>query len=541
MPRKQKGEEIRAIRGAEIRAVQDSAGNRSLEGMIPYSSRSVDLGGFVEEILPGAFAGALRAGADVLCLRDHKQELLMGRTTSGTLSLSDSTEGLRWKVQLPKTQQAEDLAESVARGDLDTNSFGFICNPGGDKWAREGGTSVRTLSSVELLEISPCSFAAYPASTAALRSCPPELRTSIHVKSEKRYKRVLSALTGTYWAITESKLQTICDVLSTRAEGGHLSQDEVRAAMMAQSDSTPANVGKVAILPMYGVITHRASMFSDWSGGCSVSGMQARFRAALADDSIDTILFDVDSPGGDVSGVPEFAAEIFAARGQKKMIAVANATAGSAAYFLASQADELYVTPSGSVGSIGVYMVHEDDSKLLDDLGVTMTLIKAGEFKAEGISFQPLTKDAKAAWQANVDTYYQMFVTAVARGRGVSAEVVTDGFGQGRMVLASEAVAQKMADQVGTLDSVLAGLGMTDPRRQMDSANLLTASVPSECTCNCPGCVAGDCDDCSIVGCDLETCDCDGEGTPDDDDLDEWRASTLQGLEIRKRLIPNRT
>lgn len=188
---------------AELRISTAANGDRNLQGLIPYNSRSVDLGGFTEEIAPGAFAGALQKDADVLCLRDHKQELLLGRTRARTFALSDSPEGLRWKVKLPNTSYAQDLAESVGRSDLDTNSFSFICAQGGDRWSGPRGNSVRTLTKVELLEISPCSFAAYPASTAALRSCPPELRTGIHLRdvpgrapegTEAWRKRMLLAL-----------------------------------------------------------------------------------------------------------------------------------------------------------------------------------------------------------------------------------------------------------------------------------------------------------------------------------------------------------
>ncbi len=536
------GTERMSLACAELRSTTNADGTRSLSGLIPYNSRSVDLGGFTEEIAPGAFADALQANSDVLCLRDHKQELLLGRTRSKTLALTDSAEGLRWKVTLPKTSHAEDLVQSVERGDLDANSFGFICPSGGDKWTGSRGSSVRTLTKVELLEISPCSFAAYPASTAALRSCPPDLRSGIHLKSEKRYKRVLSAVTGTFWAITESKLQTICDVLSTRAEGGHMSQDEIRAAMMASKTPDAQNSGRVAILGMYGVLTHRATMFSDWSGGSSMTDLQARFRAAMNDDTIDTIVFDVDSPGGDVSGVPEFADEIYAARGKgKTLIAVANAQCGSGAYYLASQCDKLYVTPSGYLGSIGVYRIHEDDSQMLDDLGVKLTLIKSGKFKAEGISFLPLSKAGQEYWQADTDTIYAGFVGAVARGRNVSVDAVTDGFGQGRMVLAATAVAEGMADGVASLDKVLADLGASDPRMQDYSGTLLPAQMKDAgtgCTCSCDACEADDCAGCTVVGCENDGCDCDGSGNADPSDDEDWRQRTLLGLEVRKRFRP---
>jgi HK97 family phage prohead protease len=136
------------------------------------------MGGWSEMIAPGAFSGALQATSDVLCLRDHNSSFLMGRTKSKTLSLTDSTDGLRYTCNLPKTSQAADLAESIDRGDLDATSFGFVTLD--DQWAAdESGNVLRTLTSVELHEVSPCSFPAYPASQVSLRTCPIEIRSKI--------------------------------------------------------------------------------------------------------------------------------------------------------------------------------------------------------------------------------------------------------------------------------------------------------------------------------------------------------------------------
>jgi uncharacterized protein len=170
--------EIRYSAAKELRVQVASDGTRTITGTIPYNSRSCDIGGFVEIIAPGAFAGALAPGADVLCLRDHDAKLLMGRSTSSTLVLVDSPAGLTFRCVLPKTQSAMELAESIDRGDLTGVSFGFTTNA--DVWtADEQGNVLRTLVSVNLAEISPCSFPAYTASSVSIRSCPVELRAKL--------------------------------------------------------------------------------------------------------------------------------------------------------------------------------------------------------------------------------------------------------------------------------------------------------------------------------------------------------------------------
>jgi HK97 family phage prohead protease len=162
---------------AELRVTASDDG-RTIEGLIPYSSPSVDLYGFTEIIAPGAFVQALEANADILALRDHDSTLLLGRTKSKTLTLEDSQDGLRYKIKLPNTTAANDLAESIDRGDLDGTSFGFVCRD--CNWsATEDGETIRTLTEIELLEVSPCSWPAYPDSSVDLRSIPDEFRSRI--------------------------------------------------------------------------------------------------------------------------------------------------------------------------------------------------------------------------------------------------------------------------------------------------------------------------------------------------------------------------
>src|SRR5439155_18801629 len=146
------------------------------------------------------------------------------------------------------------------------------------------------------------------------------------------------------------------------ASGTRLSAEEIEARIaggptpVAPAPSSPA----IAVLPIHGVIVPRAGMFSDVSGATSAEGLTARFNSAMADPRVRAIALDLDSPGGAVQGIQELGDAIYAARGTKPIVAVANHLAASAAYWLASQADELVVTPSGEVGSIRVLAVHDD-------------------------------------------------------------------------------------------------------------------------------------------------------------------------------------
>lgn len=277
--------------------------------------------------------------------------------------------------------------------------------------------------------------------------------------SELQYTRILQAVNETPWAILPSKLAVIRDLLAIRAAGHKLEDEEIAAAMNGASNgSRPLGAGNTAVLPLVGTIVPRGNMFSESSGAVSVQRFTSLFRAALADPDVASIVIDVDSPGGQVDGVEELSAEIFKARGQKPVTAVVNTMAASAAYWIATAADEVIVTPSGEVGSIGVFAMHQDLSEMATMQGVKVSLISAGKYKTEGNPFEPLGEEARAAIQKRVDEYYGLFVSAVARNRGVSRSDVRGGYGEGRMVGAREAVASGMADRVGTLDETISRL-----------------------------------------------------------------------------------
>lgn len=276
----------------------------------------------------------------------------------------------------------------------------------------------------------------------------------------RRLRRVVTAALNTPWALMPDKLDALAEVLADRAAGGRLSEDDIRAAVgPGRASGTPSS-GGVAVLPLYGIVGHRMNQVQDISGpgGTSTEQFGQWFDKAIHDESVTAILLDVDSPGGSVAGVEELARKIFAARGTKPIVAVANSLAASAAYWIATAADELVVTPSGDVGSIGVYSVHSEFSRADDADGVTHTIVRAGKHKAEANSIEPLSDEARAYMQERVDEMYQTFTRAVARHRGVSAADVVAGFGEGRVVSAKQAVALGMADRVATIEETLARL-----------------------------------------------------------------------------------
>jgi len=248
---------------------------------------------------------------------------------------------------------------------------------------------------------------------------------------------------------------------------GALADPAAILALQGPHDAPPRS-GSVAVIPVYGVIEHHADWMMELFGdGVSIDGLREALRAALADPEVKAVVLDIDSPGGGVAGVTELANEIRSVRGgDKPIVAVANAWAGSAAYWLASQADELVMSPSGQVGSIGVYAVHQDVSRMLDEMGVTTTVVSAGPHKTEGNMFEPLTDEARDELQSKVDATYAQFVADVAAGRRVSTDQVEADFGGGRMLVAKAALVAGMVDRIETLGETIQRLGRAGGRRR---------------------------------------------------------------------------
>lgn len=278
----------------------------------------------------------------------------------------------------------------------------------------------------------------------------------------KTYNHLVAWALEQPWAVTPRMLNIIQGILGERLSG-HIPNAEVIAGRIAEeadlraADARRGNVrnGAVAVLPVYGVLMQRTDMMSEMSGGTSTETLAKQFRALMGEPSIGTIVLDIDSPGGGVYGIAEFADEVFRARSEKRIIAQANSLAASAAYWIASAADEVVVTPGGEVGSIGVYMLHEDWSGAYEQAGVKPTLIKFGANKAEGIDVMPLDDTAREHLQARVNDYGEMFVAAVARNRGVSKATVMADFGQGMVFGAADAKRIGLADRVATLDETI--------------------------------------------------------------------------------------
>jgi len=276
----------------------------------------------------------------------------------------------------------------------------------------------------------------------------------------KDYAQIVTKVTSTPWMIEENALKMMLDILNAHLSGS-LSHEEIQlrlqsAGRQRSSDGETRRSHAVGILPLHGPIFPKANLMTEMSGATSLEQFRSEFRSLMADDSIGGIMLDIDSPGGLSDMVDEMASEIHAASQVKPVYAVANTAANSAAYYIASQATKMFSTPSGQVGSIGTYTVHEDDTGMQERLGIKRTIIKSDRFKAVGA--EPLTPETHSHIQDHVDQANDGFVAAVARGRNVSDDHVRKYFGEGGVVGPKSALDKGMIDGIATSEEVLSML-----------------------------------------------------------------------------------
>lgn len=243
-------------------------------------------------------------------------------------------------------------------------------------------------------------------------------------------------------------------------EANRFTGDGMTRGEMARVD------GGVAIIPVIGSLVNRGAWIGARSGMTSYEGLAAQISDARKDPKVKAIMLDLDSPGGEATGMFGLASVIREAAAEKPVVAYVNDMAASAAYGIASQATEIVVSPTSIVGSIGVVLTHFDRSGEMAAKGIKPTLIYAGANKVDGHPFGPLSDAVRADLQTQVAKFYDQFVSLVALGRGDRLTEQNARATEARTFLGQEAIDRGLADRVASFDAVLASLqSSTAPRR----------------------------------------------------------------------------
>lgn len=247
------------------------------------------------------------------------------------------------------------------------------------------------------------------------------------------------------WAIEPEMLNTIAAI--ARREGEGVEAVEAKLGRPLQNTRKVSMRGSVAVIPLTGPIFRYANLMTELSGATSLEVFARDFNAALDDPAVSAIVLDINSPGGQATGIADVAAMI---RGAGKPVTAFVESAASAAYWLASAAGSVVISKTGLAGNVGAV------------LGMT---VSKDPNRVEIVSSQSpnkrpdVTTDAgRAQLQGLVDALAQVFIEDVAAHRGLTAEAVISDFGGGAVLVGERAVAAGMVDRIGTLEDVIAGL-----------------------------------------------------------------------------------
>jgi len=247
------------------------------------------------------------------------------------------------------------------------------------------------------------------------------------------------------WEITSSALTTILDIAARQnappeAVAAKLGRELQNSYRLEMRDG-------IAVLPVVGPLFRYANLFTQVSGASSYELLAKDFTQAVENPDVKAIILNIDSPGGEVNGCAEFADMIHEARGVKPIIAYASGDAASGAYWIAAAADEIVVSKTSALGSIGVVGVYRGNK---------------GEDAVEVVSSQspykrldPDTDDGRARLQKRIDAMADVFVDAVAKYRGVASSHVQNHYGSGDVFIGDAAVKQGLADRIGSFEKLL--------------------------------------------------------------------------------------
>lgn len=242
-------------------------------------------------------------------------------------------------------------------------------------------------------------------------------------------------------AIEPTKAEVICAALHQRL--GILQVERMDSTVMGvvdmkamvddayragRSDKVFHMDSGVAVIPVTGTLLHRYGHLDPWSGCSGYDGIARKLRAALSDNDVRAIWLDIDSPGGEVSGlfalVREIAMSTQSETGGKPIWAYANEMACSAAYAIASVCDKVFAPKEAIVGSIGAIIMHTDFTEMLDANGIKVTMIRGGERKARGSAYEALDEATLTKLQEAVEKTRREFAGYVAMGRNLDVDAV---------------------------------------------------------------------------------------------------------------------
>ncbi|MBV7459483.1 MULTISPECIES: S49 family peptidase [unclassified Acidovorax] len=291
---------------------------------------------------------------------------------------------------------------------------------------------------------------------------------------------LLDLITGA-WAIEPDKLREIQAIYATHLRGEKIDIAAIEARLgrplSSEQQAYTVEPGGVAVLRMSGVIAPKANLFMQVSGGLSTQMATKQLESAIVDARVRSTILALDTPGGSVIGTPEMAAAVHELAKTKPIVTHSDGALASAGYWIGSAANAVYVSgPTVQAGSIGVVI----DRTFNPNSALREESIVAGRYKRLVKSNEPLSDEARAIVQADVDYVYSLFVDAVAQYRDTTAQQVLDRMADGRVFRGQQAIDAGLVDGVSTLDALVESMA-TDPAKYTNrrKAVFAVAALPS--------------------------------------------------------------
>lgn len=300
--------------------------------------------------------------------------------------------------------------------------------------------------------------------------------------------RIIARLTGAPWLIQSEALETMIEIaargLPDEATIDRWKNEASRHALATRAGDPLGNTPTarvrdgVAIIPVAGPIFRYANLFTQLSGATALADFATNLAGARADSRVRGIVLEIDSPGGDVTGLAEAADMIAQAAADKPLVAYVEGSAMSAAYWLASAASRIVLSPTAAIGSLGAVVAMQDSTEAQARTGVRKYRFVSTQTPNKLLD--PTTDSGAAKVQAFADRLADEFLSTIATNRGMAVDQILSATDGGGLLVGADAVAAGLADQVAGFENTLALLaaGTLPPRGPVPLARA-DADVPA--------------------------------------------------------------
>ncbi len=274
---------------------------------------------------------------------------------------------------------------------------------------------------------------------------------------------LLNYCTSSDWAMRLSVLEQMSGIVERHISGAKLSAEEIDAITNERNERVTERkfeiVGATAMIPVTGVIAKHANMVNGCSQpeGTSIETLRDQLAAAIEDPRVESIFLMIESPGGCIDSLADFADDVFAASFKKPVVAFADDLCASAAYWIASQANVIYASQTADVGSIGVYTLYVDSTERAKQEGLKFHIFRSGDNKGVGSPGVEISEANRDAIQERIDAKFEIFLNAIMQGRAGSGLTKEDlrTLADGRCFVGQAAVENKLIDGIKTLPQAM--------------------------------------------------------------------------------------